>query len=48
MTRGTTHRTFRAEDELWLPAKAKAEAEGRNLSDVLRDALRAYVAGEED
>lgn len=43
MSKGTMHRTFRAEDELWLPAKAKAEAEGANLSDVLREALRQYV-----
>ena len=48
MSRGTTHRTVRVEDELWLSAKAKAEAESRNLSDVIRDALRAYVAEDGD
>lgn len=47
MSRGTTHRSVRVEDELWLPAKDKAEAEGTNLSDVIRDALRAYVMEEE-
>lgn len=34
--------------KLWLPAKAKAEVEGTNLSDVLRDALRAYVGIDND
>jgi len=48
MSRGTTHRTVRIEDGLWLSAKAKAEAESRNLSDVIRDALRAYVAEDGD
>lgn len=43
MSRGTIHRTVRVEDGLWLPAKAKAEAEGRNLSDVIREALRDYI-----
>lgn len=45
MSKGTTHRTVRVDDELWLAAKAKAEAEGENLSDVIREALRAYVDG---
>lgn len=44
MSRGTIHRTIRIDDTLWLPAKAKAEAEGIHLSDVIREALRAYVA----
>lgn len=43
MSRGTIHRTVRVEDGLWEQAKAKAEVEGVNLSDVIRDALRAYV-----
>ena len=43
MSRGTTHRTVRIDDGLWNAAKVKAEAEGVNLSDVIRDALRAYV-----
>lgn len=44
MSRGTTHRTVRIEDGLWVAAKAKAEAEGVNLSDVIREALRVYVS----
>ena len=39
---GTTLRNVRVEDDLWLPAKAKAQAEGRTLSDVIRQALRKY------
>lgn len=43
MSKGTTHRTVRVEDGLWDAAKAKAEAEGINLSEVIRNALRNYV-----
>jgi metal-responsive CopG/Arc/MetJ family transcriptional regulator len=43
VSRGTTHRTVRIEDGLWEEAKAAAAERGENLSDVLRDALRAYV-----
>ncbi len=47
MSRGTVHRTIRIEDALWLPAKEKAEAEGIHLSDVIRDALRAFIERED-
>lgn len=40
---GTKLRNVRVEDELWLPAKTKAESEGRTLSDVIREALRRYI-----
>ncbi len=40
---GTKLRNVRVEDELWLPAKAKAASEGTTLSDVIRKALRKYV-----
>jgi len=43
VSRGTTHRTVRVEDDLWFAAKEKADAEGVKLSDVLRDALRSYI-----
>lgn len=46
MSKGTQHRTARVDDDLWLPAKAKADAEGVNLSEVIRAALRAYVEGD--
>lgn len=43
MSRGTLHRTIRIDDDLWLPARAKAESDGIHLSDIIRDALRAYL-----
>lgn len=43
MSRGTVHRTIRISNEIWLPAKAKAEEEGQALSDIIREALLAYV-----
>ena len=39
----TPHRTIRVEDELWKAAQEKARAEGRTVSDVIRDRLRRYV-----
>lgn len=39
----TTVRNFRVPDETFLPAKARAEAEGVTLTSVLIDALIAYV-----
>lgn len=41
----TPDRHFRADDHLYLSAKAKAEHEGRSLSWVIRHALRLYLAG---
>lgn len=43
MSRGTTIRPVRISDELWNAAKAKAEAEGTNVSEVVREKLREYV-----
>jgi antitoxin component of RelBE/YafQ-DinJ toxin-antitoxin module len=43
MSKGTTHRTVRIEDGLWEQAKAKADTDGVNLSEVIRAALRAYI-----
>ena len=43
MSKGTTHRTVRIEDGLWEAAKAKADSEGLNLSEVIRNALKAYI-----
>lgn len=42
----TPDRHFRAASELYDPALAKAEREGRTISWVLRHALRLYVAGQ--
>lgn len=43
MSRGTIHRTVRIPDELWNAAKEKAEAEGRNVSEVIRELLAEYL-----
>jgi hypothetical protein len=40
----TKVRNLRVNDQLWLPALAKAHQEGRTLSEVIRDWLRAYTA----
>jgi hypothetical protein len=37
---------FRADDELYVPAKAKAEREGRSLSWVIRQGLKLYLRDE--
>jgi len=44
MSRGTTHRTLRVEDDLWSAAKSVADDRSENLSEVLRQALRDYVS----
>lgn len=41
----TPDRHYRAGDELYFPAKARAEREGRSLSWVIRHALRLYLDG---
>ncbi|MBP3044845.1 hypothetical protein KKR91_01355 [Arthrobacter jiangjiafuii] len=43
MSKGTARRTVRIEDELWDAAKTKAEAEGTDLSNIIRGALRGYL-----
>ena len=37
-------RAVRVEDELWAAALAKAEERGDVLSEVIREALKRYVA----
>jgi len=39
----TTIRGIRIPDELWAQAQAKAESEGRSVSDVLRTYLERWV-----
>lgn len=39
----TPQRTVRVPDDVWTAAKAKAEARGETLSDVIRAALVRYV-----
>lgn len=43
MSRGTTHRSIRIPDDLWEAARKKAAAEGRTISDILRESLEQYV-----
>lgn len=40
----TPKRTVRVPDAVWDEAKQKAEAEGKNVSDVVNDCLRRYIA----
>jgi predicted transcriptional regulator len=40
---GTTRRTVRVDDDLWLRALVTAYRRGDNLPDVIRDALERYV-----
>lgn len=46
MSKGTTRRSIRVEDELWDAAQAKATERGDNLSDIIRDKLRDYIESE--
>ncbi|SNS63711.1 hypothetical protein SAMN05443665_10075 [Actinomadura meyerae] len=41
--KGTPRRTIRVSDEQWRKAKEKAEKEGRDVSDVVRDCLDEYT-----
>jgi len=43
MSKGTTRRGVRIEDELWNAAQGKAAANGDNISDIIRQALRDYL-----
>jgi hypothetical protein len=41
---GDRIRNVRVPDELWEAAKSKAAAEGRSVSEVVRDYLKRWVA----
>jgi predicted DNA-binding protein len=43
MSKGTTPRAIRISDELWQDAKAVAGRRSETISDIVRDALEAYV-----
>lgn len=43
MSKGTTRRSIRVDDELWDAALSKADDRGETLSQVIRAALEAYV-----
>lgn len=42
-SKGTPHRPIRIKDELWLPAKEKAAAQGTNASEVIRRLLTEWL-----
>ena len=44
MSKGTPLRNVRIPDDVWAAAKAKAERQGRNVSDVIRDLLARWLA----
>lgn len=48
MSKGTKVRTVRVDDALWDAAKAKADAEGTNLSELIRDYLQAWLNDDVD
>ena len=43
MSKGTTRRSIRIDDDLWYKAKEQAEAEGIDLSDLMRQLLRGWL-----
>lgn len=43
MSRGTTLRSVRVDDNLWWRARAVADARGDTLSGIIRAALLRYV-----
>jgi hypothetical protein len=40
----TPNRSVRCPDEVWLPAKAKAEDNGETITDVVNRLLKEYAA----
>ena len=46
MSKGTTIRNVRVSDDLWGAALTRAEKEQTSVSEVLRDLLQAWVAGQ--
>jgi len=43
MSKGTKVRTVRIDDALWEAAQTKAQAEGTNISEVIRGYLQAWL-----
>lgn len=43
MSRGTTHRAIRIDEELWAQVKAQAAVEGITVSDLVRQLLRGWL-----
>ena len=43
MSKGTTRRAVRIDDDLWTLVQAQAAAEGINVSDLIRRLLRGWL-----
>jgi antitoxin component of RelBE/YafQ-DinJ toxin-antitoxin module len=48
VSKGTTRRSIRIEDDLWEEAKAQAESEGLDASDLIRQLLRGWLTMRKD
>jgi len=48
LSKGTKVRTVRIDDALWEAAQIKAQAEGTNLSEVIRGYLQAWLIDDVD
>lgn len=46
--KGTTRRTIRIDDDVWMPAQQIAADRDENLSEIVRAALIAYIAEHAD
>ena len=44
----TPTRSFRIPDDIYYPARDKAQEQGDNLSDIVRDALLDYIGEDEE
>lgn len=43
MAKGTTQRSIRIADDLWVPVNELAERLGEKVSDVVRESLAGYI-----
>lgn len=41
-SKGTPRRTIRIADDIWNPAERRAQTEGKNLVDIVREKLTEY------
>lgn len=48
MSRGTPQRGIRIEEDLWAEVKARADTEGINVSELVRQLLRGWLEKSED
>lgn len=48
MSKGTPIRNVRVPDDIWAPAKERANKRGENLSDIIRKSLIDYATQPDD